>query len=195
MLRTTQVPSRSGSGISHTGLSPSPAPLSSGFRYPSSVTFADGPTTPRAALRQPRFGLLRVRSPLLAQSLLFSFPPGIEMFQFPGFAPHSVRWHGRPCRVAPFGNPRVMGYLLLTAAYRSLSRPSSPPRAKASFMCPSLLSFFFKESRLFTPSDCRRRYIVLLRLSGAERRCILSITVSVLICSCLSILLSLGSLL
>ena len=32
----------------------------------------------------PRFGLLRVRSPLLAQSLLFSFPPGTEMFHFPG---------------------------------------------------------------------------------------------------------------
>ena len=37
--------------------------------------------------RQPRFGLLRVRSPLLAQSLLLSFPPGTKMFQFPGFAP------------------------------------------------------------------------------------------------------------
>ena len=37
--------------------------------------------------RQPRFGLLRVRSPLLAQSFLLSFPPGTKMFQFPGFAP------------------------------------------------------------------------------------------------------------
>ena len=88
-----------------------------------------------------RFGLLRVRSPLLTESLLFSFPPGNEMFQFPGLAPaHWRRWHGRPCRVAPFGNPRIGGYLLLPAAYRSLSRPSSPPAAKASFMCPCLLS-------------------------------------------------------
>ena len=31
----------------------------------------------------PRFGLLRVRSPLLAQSLLFSVPAGTEMFHFP----------------------------------------------------------------------------------------------------------------
>ena len=34
-------------------------------------------------------------------------------------------------RVSPFGNLRVNGYLLLTAAYRSLSRPSSAPDAKA----------------------------------------------------------------
>ena len=37
--------------------------------------------------------------------------------------------------VAPFGNLRVAGYLLLTAAYRSLSRPSSAPSAKASALC------------------------------------------------------------
>ena len=35
-------------------------------------------------------------------------------------------------RVSPFGNLRVYGYLLLTAAYRSLSRPSSAPDAKSS---------------------------------------------------------------
>ena len=32
-----------------------------------------------------RFGLFRVRSPLLAESLLFSSPPGTEMFHFPGY--------------------------------------------------------------------------------------------------------------
>ena len=32
-------------------------------------------------------GLVRVRSPLLTESRLMSFPPGTEMFQFPGFAP------------------------------------------------------------------------------------------------------------
>ena len=31
-------------------------------------------------------GLVPVRSPLLRESLLMSFPPGTEMFQFPGFA-------------------------------------------------------------------------------------------------------------
>ena len=33
--------------------------------------------------------------------------------------------------VSPFGNPRIDGYLLLPVAYRSLSRPSSAPDAKA----------------------------------------------------------------
>ena len=32
------------------------------------------------------FGLFRVRSPLLAESLLLSFPPGTEMVHFPGLA-------------------------------------------------------------------------------------------------------------
>ena len=43
-------------------------------------------------------------------------------------------------RVAPFGNLGIKGYLHLPQAYRSLSRPSSPPRAKASTVCPCLLS-------------------------------------------------------
>ena len=38
---------------------------------------------------------------------------------------------GLLCQVAPFGNLRVNRYLLFTAAYRSLSRPSSAPDAKA----------------------------------------------------------------
>ena len=38
-------------------------------------------------------GLFRFRSPLLTESRLFSFPPGTEMFQFPGFAlmPYAFR--------------------------------------------------------------------------------------------------------
>jgi hypothetical protein len=43
----------------------------------------------RSAVQQHTTGLFRFRSPLLAESLLMSFPPGTEMFQFPGFAsPH-----------------------------------------------------------------------------------------------------------
>ena len=59
-----------------------------------------------ASLRQTT-GLFRVRSPLLAESLLMSFPPGTEMFQFPGFAspPYVFRWRypkgvGCPIRIS-----------------------------------------------------------------------------------------------
>ena len=41
--------------------------------------------------------------------------------------------------VIPFGDLRIKGYLHLNGAFRSLSRPSSPPRAKASAMRPYLL--------------------------------------------------------
>jgi hypothetical protein len=40
----------------------------------------------RSACPQRTTGLLRFRSPLLAESRLMSVPPGTEMFQFPGFA-------------------------------------------------------------------------------------------------------------
>ncbi len=99
-------------------------------------------------MQRLRFRLWRVRSPLLALSLLLSLPPGNEMFQFPGFAPRSAWCRYRYRRVAPFGNPRFTEYLPLCAAYRSLSRPSSPPGAKASFMCPSLLSVFLSPNKL-----------------------------------------------
>ena len=44
-----------------------------------------GPTTPTTPKRH-WFGLFRVRSPLLAESQLFSLPAGTKMFQFPAFA-------------------------------------------------------------------------------------------------------------
>ena len=76
-----------------------------------------------------RFGLFPVRSPLLGESLLFSLPGGTKMFQFPPFASAPTGADDRPPggRVVPFGNPRINGHLRLPAAYRSLSRPSSPP--------------------------------------------------------------------
>ena len=143
--RISRVPAYSGavsvsSRISPKGLSPAAARLSRRFGYAPAVHSLTV-LQPRSVPGHRRFGLLRVRSPLLAQSRLFSFPPGTEMFQFPGLASCLARCRGRPRRVAPFGYPRLIGYLPLTAAFRSLSRPSSPPRAKASFMCPSLLSF------------------------------------------------------
>ena len=78
-----------------------------------------GTTRPTTPMMQPlpgithhRFGLFRVRSPLLTESLLFSLPVGTEMFHFPTFPPttlcvqvevtgHDSSW------VSPFGNPRI----------------------------------------------------------------------------------------
>jgi hypothetical protein len=41
-----------------------------------------------------------------------------------------------PAQVTPFGNPRIVAHVQLPAAYRSLSRPSSPVSAKASTVRP-----------------------------------------------------------
>ena len=66
------------------GLSPAMALLSRRFHF-APFPRQRAPTTPDAPKRDG-FGLFRVRSPLLAESFLFSFPAGIEMFQFPAFA-------------------------------------------------------------------------------------------------------------
>ena len=94
----------------------------------------DRPYNPTVQARW--FGLFRVRSPLLAESLLFSVPAGTEMVHFPALS--STRLciqRGIPRHdsrgVAPFGNLRVKACLRLTEAYRSLPRPSSTPGAKA----------------------------------------------------------------
>jgi hypothetical protein len=84
-------------------------------------------------------GLVPVRSPLLGESLLMSFPPATEMFQFAGFASilRSIplaRW------VAPFGDLRIIGCSPLPEAYRRVPRPSSPLGAKASTKCPYVRS-------------------------------------------------------
>ena len=84
---------------------------------------------PAAALPQRRFGLFPVRSPLLGESLLFSLPGGTKMFQFPPFASLYLYRDNHPSGgwVVPFGNRGIRGHLHLPRAYRSLSRPSSPP--------------------------------------------------------------------
>ena len=97
--------------------------------------------TTLTSLTYRRFGLFPFRSPLLRESHWLSLPEGTEMVHFPSFAPFPLCIQGRVIRhdsdrVAPFGNPRVKDCLRLTGAYRSLLRPSSPIRAKASTACP-----------------------------------------------------------
>ena len=78
-----------------------------------------------------RFGLLPFRSPLLRESLLISFPGLLRWFTSPSFAsvPYFIqvfRCWNRSQRVTPFGYLRLIEYVLLPAAFRSLSRRSSP---------------------------------------------------------------------
>ena len=98
------------------------------------------PAVPDRSGSLPRAtGLVRVRSPLLTEFRLISFPPATEMFQFAGFAPPPYGFGRRyPTRgwVAPFGDPRIKAHWRLPGAFRSLSRPSSPLGAKASTKCP-----------------------------------------------------------
>src|ERR671936_1622826 len=86
------------------------------------------PDRPYNPIVQARwFGLVRVRSPLLAESLLFSLPVGTEMVHFPTLSSHRLwiqRWilRNEPKGVSPFGDPRVKACLQLTGAFRSLPR-------------------------------------------------------------------------
>ena len=68
--------------------------------------------------------------------------PSVHLF----YSLHAVRLF--TVRVPPFGNPRIDGYLHLPAAYRSLSRPSSAPDAKAFPLCSSSLELLFRFSCL-----------------------------------------------
>jgi hypothetical protein len=83
-------------------------------------------------------GLLRFRSPLLAESRLMSVPPGTEMFQFPGFASahygfmHGYRLRGGLPHSDIHGSTPARGSPWLFAACHVLLRllvPRHPPNA------------------------------------------------------------------
>ena len=107
----------------------------------SLVPLLSGPTTPNwqrhQALPPARFRLIPFRSPLLRESLLLSFPPGTEMFQFPGFALHAYGFSMQYGRSRGFPHSDTSGSELVCqlpedfAGYRVLHRllpPRHPPR-------------------------------------------------------------------
>ena len=105
--------------VSRTRLSLSTVELSRSFRSRCFLR-PRGPTTP-AMPRQRRFGLFPVRSPLLGESRLFSFPAGTKMFQFPALASciagcHPFRMTGCPIRRSAdrrsFAPPRGFSQLI-----------------------------------------------------------------------------------
>ena len=63
----------------------------------------------------------------------------VRQVPFPKLWIHLGMTRHSPCRVSPFGHPRIEAYLQLPAAFRSLSRPSSAPGAKAFTLCSSSL--------------------------------------------------------
>ena len=73
------------------GTASQPLPLQHCFitPRPHGSSGKNTPTTPHVqhlpAITHARFSLIRFRSPLLTESLLFSFPMGTEMFHFPTF--------------------------------------------------------------------------------------------------------------
>jgi hypothetical protein len=108
--------------VSATGLSPSMARLSRRLAYKELILNAV--PLPRTNFFG-RFGLLRFRSPLLAESRLFSFPRGTEMFHFPRFArsrlciQRDVRRHYPPW-VSPFGHRRIKAWLAAPRRFSQL---------------------------------------------------------------------------
>src|SRR5262245_51556946 len=119
--------SRKTGRASSTGLSPSLVGLSRRLQLRSGLVTSR--VTPETApqprpYRYGRFGLFRLRSPLLTESRLISLPAGTEMFHFPAFASCAqaiermmiAHYHDR---VAPFGHPRIKACL---AAPRGLSQ-------------------------------------------------------------------------
>ena len=101
-----------------------------------------------SAITHERFGLFRVRSPLLTESRLFSFPVGTEMFHFPTFPPaalcvqaevaghYSGFFRGFPIRRSPDRSSFTSSPGLI-AGYNVLHRllvPRHPPIALSSLL-------------------------------------------------------------
>ena len=137
------------------------------------VRLSDGLVTLLLPALQPRkwldsrFGLFPVRSPLLGESLLISFPAGTEMFQFPAFASPSLCIQ----YAIPFGgfpHSEISGSKLicqLPEAYRRLSRPSSPIIAKASTTCTCSLDPITGVSRSCLRMNRSHRYRLSIRVA------------------------------
>ena len=106
---------------------------------------------PNPTVHAPWFGLFPFRSPLLWKSIFLSnertcfflFLRLLRCFSSPGSLPYVMDWRmddwSSSSRVSPFRYLRLNGYLLLPAAFRSLSRLSSALSAKASALRPSSL--------------------------------------------------------
>ena len=126
--------------ISSTGVSPSSLGFSKTIRLSSSIP-SGGPQPRRTSPRWSSFPFARR---YLGNRCFFLLLELLRCFSSPRFLLSDYLFHLRmPVyyyrRVPPFGYLRINGYLLLPAAFRSLSRLSSAPSAKASALCSFLL--------------------------------------------------------
>ena len=127
--------------ISDTRLSRFFAGLPRPFSYQSRINYAV--LTPQDKSRG--LGSFPFARRYLQNRVFFLFLRVLRCFSSPGSLPYVMDWRmddrGVLCRVSPFRDLRIKGYLLLPEAYRSLSRLSSALSAKASALCPYCLTF------------------------------------------------------
>ena len=141
-----------------TGLSPATARLSRLFHSQDSCNVAA--LLPRRGRNLRGLGCAPFARHYWGYHCCFLFLRVLRCFSSPGLPPHQEDDRSSTGRVVPFGNPRINGHLRLPAAYRSLSRPSSPVRAKASAMCPFTLSPYISACHNIYKYDNRRNLVV-----------------------------------
>ena len=145
--------------LSLTGLSPSLA----GFPKTILLGSLNQLCSPNPMVHAPWFGLFRVRSPLLTESIVSFSSSGyldVSVHRVPlhtlwiGVWIHELMW------VSPFRHLRIKGYLLLPVAFRSLSRLSSALSAKAStlrsFLLDLVYSFYSVRNWVFAFNNADR---------------------------------------
>ena len=132
-----RVPAGRHGGFAYGAITPSGAPFQA---LPLPPSRPDLPALlPRARLDARGLGSSPFARRYSGSHCCFPFLRLLRCFSSPGSPPLNADAAPPARRVAPFGHPRVKGRSRLTAAFRSLPRPSSPPGAKASPVRPPVL--------------------------------------------------------
>ena len=144
--RVSRVPRYSGSCSVSSAFTYGAFTLSGRLSQNRSVSFQESfmqSVTPGCT--HPGLGSSAFARRYLRNRVFFLFLRVLRCFSSPGSLPYVMDWRmddrGVLCRVSPFRDLRINGYLLLPEAYRSLSRLSSALSAKASALCPYCLTF------------------------------------------------------